>query len=79
VITAFFEHLASAEAIAGVSSAVPFEVRYCDGTTHVWFLGARSGEVPATKSVARTKIDNMKVVVIILKAWNAIRNYRITL
>ena len=64
MITAFFEHLASAEAMAGESSAVPFDVIYFEGITHVVFLGDA-----ATAFVARSKNSNeVQILAIILKS-----------
>jgi hypothetical protein len=55
VITEFFEHFANAAAIAGESSAVPFEERYLDGMMQDLLLGGGFGEDPEANLIVKAR------------------------
>ncbi len=77
MITASLEHSENAAAIAGESSAEPFDERYIDGITHALLLGGGHVETPEAKLMVKARSHKKGVNVNIVNDFQAsIRNQR---
>jgi hypothetical protein len=67
MITESLEHFANAAAIAGESSAVPFDEAYFDGIMQALLLGGGHDDAPDTKLIVKVTNHSREAKTIIVK------------